>query len=294
MMGVPKDILPSLGETYFKAVARFIDQASQLPDAPPADYQKYAISLTLAFLMDFFHFKPDANGRTGEDFMVQLQRVLFKGQMGKVKTWSQHGLRARNIKSIVKPEYHSLIDSRQEIMNSWSVTARTIRTRLFLELSQHFFPGMKFAHHQLTDDFLIEHATEVETFFTALIQKIVTDPEKFLSEDLEKLGFDQFVDLLYRSTPPDQNGQMYHYQELDFYETHTGGQEVLITLQQHLQAIKVIEEEKLTKEKIIVQEIATWESAGQRVQALEEVLAAEVANFSSPKLYDLSHRIVKL
>jgi hypothetical protein len=262
MIGVPKSILPTLSEHYFSSVSAFLDREKQSPrDSEQYRERAHKISLSLAFLLDFFHFKPDVNGRTTEDFMVQMQRVLLNGDMQHIRTWSQHGLRAKDVAKVLTPEYAELVKERDEAMDDRSDAVLRVLKILLLQL-QTFLraEGMLQADEELTDSALIDHAPTVEKFFTALIDKITREPEEFLQTDFVTLGFEKLWHALEDNTLPDLEGHTYNYQEFDFYQTHTGSQEVFQRLQVLIQEQKIISEEVKEKKQTFTEKLPDWES----------------------------------
>lgn len=233
VLGVPKDILPSLADTYFASVSHFLDREKQSSDESEAHRERnQKLSLALAFILDFIHLKPDCNGRTTEDFMVQMQRVLLHGDMQHIRTWSQHGLRAKEVSRVLAPPYDTQVLERKEAMEDRSDKAVRI-LRAFYVLIQDSFRSEGIVQNEegLSDEALNANADIVENIFSDIIIKITRQPDEFLKEDFVTLGFENLWKTLVAHTPADENGHTYDYQEFDFYETHTEAQEVFSKLQ---------------------------------------------------------------
>jgi len=234
MLGVPKGILPALADKYFHEVHGYVYESKGQDLTPETSHQHYCISVSLAFLLDFFHFKPDGNGRTSEEFMVQLQRRLFDGDMSKVRTWSQNGFRGYGSDRVIKPEYLLAERQTQTALRYRETAAEMVRSKILEVVSFQ----IDAANNGITDQDLIRNQAKIQVYFEQLISKIVHSPEQFLKQEFHDLKFDLLAGALFKATPPNPDGSYYNYQALDYYQTHTQAVEVLGRLQDLVQLSK--------------------------------------------------------
>ncbi|MFS8130424.1 MAG: hypothetical protein ACMG57_00445 [Candidatus Dojkabacteria bacterium] len=113
--GVPSVLIEPLTKDLFSKVDNFITQTLKYPFTIP-DEEIYRFAAAASSLLGFIHPKPDGNGRVLDDWMIYIQRRLFKGDMSKIKAWSQSGLRSSNIEEYIPEDYKDAYARGKELM----------------------------------------------------------------------------------------------------------------------------------------------------------------------------------
>lgn len=281
VMGVPKDILGKLEEKTFDAVSDFVNTQVKLDTWGEED--KRRIALTFAVLIDFFHFKPDLNGRTTEDWMVQLERVMFEGDMTKVRTWSHHGLRAKNVKNVIKPEFHDMVSTRDAGMDKRTKQMKNFRNRLYQGLTREYKQnGIINDNSELTDEILITHSDICLAYFSRMMEKLGQDPESFLRNEFIILGIDGVHEALVEASP-EIGGSFYQYQFVDYYKSHTDSLEPFSRMQQFIQERYVKEETGLQRVEYLRKKISDLNQAGEIIGQLLDVIDSKADDYDLSK-----------
>lgn len=101
------------------------------------DIEKYKFSIVAATILDFLHLKPDGNGRTSEDWMIEIQMRLFDRDTSKILSWSPNNLRGADIPSaLFKPETTGLSKyrKREEILRERGKRIKQFREYILAKL----------------------------------------------------------------------------------------------------------------------------------------------------------------
>ncbi len=131
IIGTPSIILHELSTDAFNSLEDTLNKLKTDPSIP--DYQKYFFSVAAATVLDTMHYFGDGNGRSSEDFMVEMQRRMFD-DITKVKTWSQDGLRAKGLNNKFSPqlssEYVETYENRHNLLGRRGNGVMELRQRL--------------------------------------------------------------------------------------------------------------------------------------------------------------------
>jgi hypothetical protein len=128
ILGIPPLLLPEFSKRMFGIIDTLIQNRDTL--SPEA---KISSSLFYSLLVDITHVKYDLNGRTGEDFMIWMQRRLGVQPQNMVFL-SENGLRARRAENIVGGDLQSVLQRQRERIDGKTQIGLKIRQAMYQEM----------------------------------------------------------------------------------------------------------------------------------------------------------------
>ena len=174
---VPAEIVPAAASALFQTIDAVFERSDQGEHFSDDDIIQF--SLMVSSIADMLHIKPDGNGRSSEDFMVAIQRRLFRNDMKKIKTWSVTSMRPRLNSQYSLPaslleqynEQRAMLDARTQVL--WS-----FRTRLY----DLFNVAVDYKLYSQTSNGVFDMKKDVE-----IIQKNADEVQRSLIANIKRL-----------------------------------------------------------------------------------------------------------